>query len=353
LRHEQPPGFALPFTRPNISVQRQREVGGDTVAAKIGLVLAVPALALDLARTMYGADAVHVRCPGNLGLLGVCLAPLLCRHLVAKYAGQWNGYTGEPATVRLQRALLRSSWWRGPVTVYGRWPGQPAHVVPFFTSMMTARQVERAVAAAGVKRTHTPLRVLYAGVLTARKRVSVLLDAVKVAVDRGVPLRLTILGSGPDEGSLRQLAERLGIADVTDFVGAIPFDAALDWYEWADCLVLPSRHSEGWPKVVAEAMTHGVVAIAVAHGHVPTMLQGRGIVLESGTADEIAVALQSVADRPEEYRALAHAASSWASQYSLEGLRDALAELLSDRWHLPRAHTSPPVPAGRIADLSL
>ena len=70
----------------------------------------------------------------------------------AKYAGQWSGFPGEPWSVRLQRWLLGSRWWRGIVTVYGQWPNQPKHVVPFFTSVMTPQQIDRARQIASSKR---------------------------------------------------------------------------------------------------------------------------------------------------------------------------------------------------------
>jgi hypothetical protein len=62
------------------------------------------------------------------------------------------------------------------------------------------------------------------------------------------------------------------------------------------------------------------------------MLTGRGIVLKSGTPQEIADALHRVADRPEDYREMTRQASAWARQYSLEGLREALRELLNRHW---------------------
>jgi hypothetical protein len=101
LRHETPPGDCISFTRSNISVVRQLERGGDTLSAKAGLVLSLPLLVLGLYRAMRNAHAIHVRCPGNLGLIGSAMAPAFSRFLVAKYAGQWNGYASEPLTVRL------------------------------------------------------------------------------------------------------------------------------------------------------------------------------------------------------------------------------------------------------------
>ena len=133
---------------------------------------------------------------------------------------------------------------------------------------------------------------------------------------------------------LRQLAEQLDHGTAAQLVGGLPFDQVLDWYEWAHCLVLPSL-TEGWPKAIAEGMCYGLTCIAVDQGHVARMLSDRGILLASGTAEEIADALECVAREPERYYLLAQRASDWAKQYSLDGLRVALGELLSRHWGEP------------------
>jgi hypothetical protein len=61
------------------------------------------------------------------------------------------------------------------------------------------------------------------------------------------------------------------------------------------------------------------------------------VLLESGSAQEIADALERVIASPDEYAARMQAAGVWARQYSLEGLRDALARLLDERWKRPGA----------------
>jgi glycosyltransferase involved in cell wall biosynthesis len=330
-----PPGDAIAFTRSNISMAPQPETGGNTRAAKARQLILLPALLAALSHAMIRADAIHVRCPGNLGLLGCVLAPLFSRYRVAKYAGQWNGYVGESLSGRLQRALLRSRWWNAPVTVYGNWPDQPAHIVPFFTSMMTEEQVRRSEQAAAQKHIGHPLRVLFAGRLETVKRVPVLLEAVAQAHSQGVALDVAIVGDGTQRAALEAQVERLGLGSLVRFVGALPYEDMLDWYEWAHCLVLPSTTSEGWPKVVAEAMCFGVLAIAVNHGQVAEMLKDRGILLENGTADEIAAALGQVAADPAAFQPVVQRAATWSRAYSLEGLREALRALLSERWGEP------------------
>src|SRR3954468_689844 len=192
-RLQHPPGDCLPFERSNISMLPQKEAGGETLWAKLGLIASIPAMTWSLARAMRTADAIHVRCPGNLGLIGAILAPLFSRRIIAKYAAQWNGGPGEPFSARLQRAILSSSWWKGPVTVYGSWPGSPKHVIPFFTSLLTADQLDRAKASAARDRRGPTLRVLYTGRLSKAKNVDVLLRAVARVRAAGHHVATTII----------------------------------------------------------------------------------------------------------------------------------------------------------------
>jgi glycosyltransferase involved in cell wall biosynthesis len=316
------------LARDNITMAPQRESGGERLWQKIMQVILLPVLLWDLARAVRSGDAVHVRCPGNIGLLGVIVAPLFRRYVIAKYAGQWGGYEQESLSVRLQKAILRSSWWGGPVTVYGRWPDQPPHVVPFFTSVLTARDVARARRAAENRKRNSPLRILYVGRLSRAKNVDVLLSAVA----RLPEVRCTIVGSGPERRALVRQAAILGVSDRVRFAGGVSFGDVLDFYEDSDVLVLASD-TEGWPKAIAEGMAFGLVCIGSDRGLVPQMLgEGRGIVIPPKNVDALVQALSRVAENQEESAAMAARAAAWAQKYSLEDLRDALRELLVSSW---------------------
>jgi glycosyltransferase involved in cell wall biosynthesis len=334
-----PPGDCLPFERGNISILPQKEAGGETLLAKLGLVASAPAMAFGLARAMRRADAIHVRCPGNLGLIGVLLAPLFSRRLIAKYAAQWNGGDAEPLSARFQRAVLRSSWWKGPVTVYGAWPGNPPHVIPFFTSLLTAEQLERAKISSGRPRRGPGLRIVYTGRLSKAKNVDVLLRAMATA---GPDLSATIVGEGPERGSLEALANSLGIRSRVAFTGGLPFDAVIEHLESSDVLVLVSE-TEGWPKSIAEGMAFGLACIGSDIGLVPQMLgDGRGFTVSP--RDEVALthALRQIACSPDRLEPMRRSAAAWAQRYSLEGLRDALNILMHQWWPgapLPRPLT--------------
>lgn len=113
--------------------------------------------------------------------------------------------------------------------------------------------------------------VLSVGRLSSEKGHRDLLDAfaLLLAGGRAGPLRLTLLGDGPERARLEQQAARLGIGEAVTFVGHVadprPFYAA------ADLFVLPS-HSEGSPNVLLEAMAAGLPCVATRVGGVPEML---------------------------------------------------------------------------------
>jgi glycosyltransferase involved in cell wall biosynthesis len=329
LRHEPPSGDCTAFTRPNITVLPVTDVGGGRLAQAVRL----PRMIWQLIRYMRRADAIHVRCPCDLGLLGVLLAPLFSRRLYAKYATQWTGFPGEPMAWRLQRAILRSPWWRGPVTVYGNWPNQPGHVVPFFTSMLTDEQITRARShVASGQKPAAALRVLFVGRLSKSKNVNMLLNAAGAAQRAGVGIECTIVGEGPEQPALRAQADRLGMNGSVRFVGGATFEQVLGWYEQSDALVLVSE-LEGWPKAIAEAMAFGVVCIGVDRGLVPQMLaEERGFVVPPGDTMALVEALRIVAADPNRRARMGQRAALWSQQYSLDGLREALRKLLAKHW---------------------
>jgi glycosyltransferase involved in cell wall biosynthesis len=328
------------LARNNITVAPQHQSGGEKLGEKVMQVISLPLLLWDLARAVRSGDAVHVRCPGNLGLIGVIVAPMFSRHMIAKYAGQWASSGDETLSVRLQKAILRSSWWGGPVTVYGSWPDQPPHIIPFFTSVLTASDIARARRAAETRERKGPLRVLYVGRLSSSKNVDILLSAVA----RIPEIRCTIVGSGPEETALQKQAAALGLMDRVAFAGGVGVGEVLGFYETSDVLVLASD-TEGWGKALAEGMAFGLMCIGSDRGFVPQMLgEGRGMIVPPKDVDALAKALVWVSDHPAECAAMASRASSWAQKFSLEDLRDALRDLLRRSWGVDLVSPAADVP---------
>jgi glycosyltransferase involved in cell wall biosynthesis len=323
LRHAPPPADAAPLAARNVVVRAFPESGGVSAAAKLWQAVRAPWLAWRLWRLLGDANAIHVRCPGNVGLLGALVAPLRSRRLVAKYAGQWGGYAGEAATVRWQRWLLRSRWWRGPVTVYGRHPSDPPHIVSFFTASFTGEQLARArrSAAARPPAPTPPYRVLFVGRLSAAKRAHVVLEAV-AQLPATVVSACTIVGDGPERARL----EAQGAGDPrVRFAGALPFADVLAQYEQHDVLVLVSE-TEGWPKVVHEAQAFGMRVVTRHDSAAGNARPAPALFTAADVARAIACPPPHHAGAP---------GNGPTATYDLNALGKSLQALLSQLWSLP------------------
>jgi len=330
----EPASDSARFRATNIRVAPQLDTGGRTVTAKLRQIVAVPAILWSLARVLANSDAILVRCPGNLGLLGILLAPLFSRCIVAKYAGQWTGYPEEAWTVRLQRALLRSWWWRGPVLVYGKRPDDPPHVVGFFSTALTHAQLTHAAEVAGRRTPHAPLRILFVGRLSAAKNVDVLLSALAGLKHANKEFTATIVGDGPKRCALEAQVERDGLQDRVTFSGAISLQSVLDCYSRSDVLVLASE-SEGWPKAIVEGMAFGLICIGSARGLIPSFLEeGRGLIVAPRDVAALSSALLRILTSPEVFRDVPRLASSWAAGFSLETFARSLRDVLAQRWRV-------------------
>jgi glycosyltransferase involved in cell wall biosynthesis len=102
-----------------------------------------------------------------------------------------------------------------------------------------------------------------AGRLVSRKRIDLLLRAVRILIDRGRPAVLTIYGEGPMKASFKQLADDLDIGHLVEFAGF-----RHQWYAAAKDhdLFIHMSDEEGFCIVVAEAMMVGLPVIANAVG---------------------------------------------------------------------------------------
>lgn len=115
-------------------------------------------------------------------------------------------------------------------------------------------------------------RLLYVGNLAAPKRVDTLLRAMARLVPRFPDARLTLVGDGPLEPSLRALAQKLGVAECVDFRGRRPHEEIPGLMRSADVL-LHCSENEGLPVAIQEALTCGLPVIAARVGGVPDLVR--------------------------------------------------------------------------------
>jgi glycosyltransferase involved in cell wall biosynthesis len=262
---------------------------------KVRILGVFPSYARALMHELRRADAVHVRCPANISLLAVVLLALLRRpgYRWIKYAGNWQAYEGESWSYAFQRWWLKKGFARAEVTINGHWPEQPAHVHTFLNPCLTEEELMIGQQAAEKKLLTVPVRLLFVGQLVKEKGVYRVLDVMAALQAQNIPARLDLVGDGPERQALEQQATALGVRDTMQFHGWLPRGDLGSYYSTAHLMLLPSR-SEGWPKVLSEAMAYGVVPLASRVSSIPQYLEtfetGRAIEMQDaeGYAEAIA-----------------------------------------------------------------
>jgi glycosyltransferase involved in cell wall biosynthesis len=140
----------------------------------------------------------------------------------------------------------------------------------------------------------------------------VTLEALRKLAD--VPLKLTVIGSGPLEAELRAAAEGLPV----DFAGHLPRAEILERLRSCDLFVMASA-AEGMSNAMFEAIAAGLPVITSANGsHDLVEVAGCGRVVPVDDPEALAANIRALArDRDERLRlanaGLAYARSrSWA-----------------------------------------
>lgn len=102
---------------------------------------------------------------------------------------------------------------------------------------------------------------------------------------------LLIAGGGPEEGALKALAKRLGVAERVRWVGVVPQTDLKWWYSAADVLALCSSR-EGWANVLLEAMACGTPVLATNIWGTPEVVStpAAGLLLARRDAPALAAA---------------------------------------------------------------
>ena len=342
-------------------------------------------------KAMKQADHIHLRCPGNIALLA-CLVQILFpnKQKTAKYAGNWDPKSKQPWSYRLQKWILSNTFLTRnmQVLVYGEWPNQTKNIKPFFTATYSESEIQNSefriqnklslpaqskttennfdsaqsdrednhslslqsesittesdfdfaqsdkkdnnsLSLRAESRTaENQFKFLFIGTLSLGKQPLYAIQLVEALCKNGKKVILELYGEGILRKELELYIVQNSLESIISLKGNQSKETVLKAYQNSHFLILPSK-SEGWPKVVAEAMFWGCVPIASPVSCVSYMMGNgsRGIVLQEELNPDVSQ-IETVVNNQDLYQKMAYEGQNWSRQFTTDKFEAEIKKLL-------------------------
>jgi glycosyltransferase involved in cell wall biosynthesis len=291
-------------------------------------VFKLPIIFWKMFLTMKNADHIHLRCPGNMGLIG-CFVQILFPHKTktVKYAGNWDPKSNQPYTYKLQKWILSNTFLTHnmKVLVYGDWENQTKNIKPFFTA--TYSESEKEI----IQKTDlsNAINFIFVGSLVSGKNPMYAVKLIHELRTKGYNACLSLYGEGSQRSNLDDYIKINNIKDFIVLHGNQNSEALNKAYQKSHFVILPSK-SEGWPKAIAEGMFWGCVPIATKVSCVPFMLDygNRGVLLHPDLESDVNQ-IKEIIENENIFLSKSTLSREWSQNYTTNVFEDAIKKLLT------------------------
>jgi glycosyltransferase involved in cell wall biosynthesis len=143
-----------------------------------------------------------------------------------------------------------------------------------------------------------PLRVLFLSRLEKAKGIYETIDAVSSIAKKGIPIELTIAGEGSESAEVGRYLKRLDSDDFINYAGYLKGEQKRQALFSHDVFCLPTKHGEGMPNSVLEAMMSGLVVLTSKYGGIKDFFQDgkMGYLVDPDNNGEIVHHLEALAE---------------------------------------------------------
>lgn len=289
------------------------------------------------------ADAVHAPIPGDVGTIGLLFAIIQRKPLFVRHCGNFS----------VPRTVAEKFWkWtmenfgggRNVMLATGGSDAAPsaknANIKWIFSTSLSQKEISgntsRSFPSDGKFKLFTACR------LEERKGVETVIESFSLIVKKFPAATLEIVGGGSLAEKLKSRAAALKLTDKITFHGKVEPKKVIDLMKQAHVFCYPTQASEGFPKVVLEALACGLPVITTKVSVLPQLIgKDCGFLLDAPTAENLAAALENIFTNAEKYNQMSERARAAAKDYSLENWRDLIGETLKKSWRVGALSTIP------------
>ena len=294
-----------------------KKTGGPRWIDKFLIFFQYPIYIITIFREIYRAEYIHVRAPSHPAVIAILISFYFSKkQFWFKYAGDWIGKTAP--FYEQQRKWLKILNQNCVVTINGNWNNQPQNVISFENPCLDAADRVKGREFINRKNLGTSINYCFVGDLNENKGGLTLLQGLKNINLTRKSSTLHIVGDGLLKQQLEKIALELEIP--VEFHGAISKDEVTKIYELCHYIILPSK-SEGFPKVIGEAMNFGCIPIVSNISCIGQYIHHNrnGILIENIDPEGISIAMnQSFEINQLQFESMVHLNYKLASNFTYE-----------------------------------
>ncbi|MDP5200666.1 glycosyltransferase [Flavobacterium sp. DG2-3] len=317
LKIGRPTQIDISYQHKNIDFRKVPDFSFTNVKNIFSSIFKLPIIIWNIFSVIKAADHIHLRCPGNMGLIG-CVIQIFFpkKRKTAKYAGNWDPKSKQPWTYKLQKYILNNTFLTKNIEVlaYGEWNGQSKNIKSFFTATYPESEKENIEK----RRFEDGVKFIFVGSLVTGKNPMYAIQLVEQLIKKGYNITLDLYGEGEQRFSLQTYFEKNNLKKQIILKGNQNKGILKEAFKQSHFVILPSK-SEGWPKAIAEGMFWGALPIATAVSCVPFMLDygKRGTLLHMDLEKDLEQ-LISIIKNEDDFRSKSQLAQKWSQNFTTE-----------------------------------
>lgn len=329
----------IPITGNNLSIAPITFPWGSGVWRKLAFPFWMLFNSFTILREIMRSDAVHTPIPGDVGTAGMLLSSFFRKPLFVRHCGNWF----------VQTTLAEHFWkWfmerfaggRNVMLATGGADQQPSKSNPnihwIFATSLTAEELSHYSSLRTFPNNPHLIIVCRQEVL---KGTAIVIQACALLLDANPALLLDVVGAGTDLADFQNQAISLGLKKQVRFHGQVNHQEVVRLLRSANLFCYPTAASEGFPKVVLEALATGLPVITTPVSVLPQLLtRGGGVLINERTPEAVARAVQYCLSNRVRYTTMSRMAIETAKEYSLESWRDQIGAHLEAVWGPLSAH---------------
>ena len=299
-----------------------------TFLNKLKAIFKIPYIFFKIFIACYWADHIHVRCPGNIGLIG-CFVQIFfpSKKKTIKYAGNWDPNSKQPFSYRLQKKIISNTFLTKncKVLVYGEWENQSKNIIPFFTATYYKSEIENFTK----KNFADQIECIFVGSFTKSKQPLLSIKAIENLIKKGHNIKLNMFGNGEEFDEAKKYVTSNKLSSSIFLHGNQTKEIVKKYFQKSHFLLFLSK-SEGWPKVVAEAMFWECIPISKPVSCVPFMLDnGKRGSLVDDNIESITQEVEKYILKDKDFEQISNKARIWSQKFVLEHFSSEISKLFS------------------------